>query len=198
MVISRRNLLRAGGAGIAAAAITVFGGVWLQSVLDDDPPVDGEVLLDEPGIYQQPVEDVNGDVTGDRLPDVDLVDVDDRTVRLDDDTSRPMVVNLWFANCPPCQRELVDFAEVHAELGDQVRFVGVDPFDTVDTMLRFASERGVTYELLRDPQREFTAAMEVVAFPVTLFVDTDGRVVRQTGEIDADELRAAIDESFDI
>lgn len=194
MDVSRRTLLIAGGAGLAAAVVSVLGGTWLEAALDDEP--DGEVVLDEPGIYQQPLDEVNDDVAGDPVPDVVLAAVDGSDVRLTSDLSRPMVVNLWFSNCPPCQRELQDFAEVHGEVGDRVRFVGVDPFDTVETMLRFADARGVEYELLRDPERTFTNEIGVVAFPVTLFVDTDGRIVRQTGEIDADELRDAIDELF--
>jgi hypothetical protein len=35
-----------------------------------------------------------------------------------------------------------------------------------------------------------------VAYPVTVFVDADGKIVRQVGEIDAAGLRAAIDELF--
>ena len=37
---------------------------------------EGEVILDEPGIYQQPLDDVNDDVSGDRVPDAALVAVD--------------------------------------------------------------------------------------------------------------------------
>lgn len=196
MDVSRRTLLAAGGAGLGAAAIAVIGGTWFAGALDDDPEVDGEVLLDEPGIYQEPVDAVNADVSGETVPDVAMLDVDGAEVRLSDHRGTPMVVNLWFSNCPPCRRELSDFATVEAEVGDRVHFVGIDPFDTVDAMQRFASERGVEYDLWRDPDREFTAEVGVVAFPVTLFVDEAGRVLRQTGEIDADELRTAIDELF--
>jgi hypothetical protein len=35
-----------------------------------------------------------------------------------------------------------------------------------------------------------------LSFLVTLFVDAEGRVLRQPGEIDAGELRAAIEELF--
>jgi peroxiredoxin len=196
MDVSRRTVLAAGGAGLGAAALAVFGGTWFAGLLDDEPDTDGDVLLDEPGIYQEPVDGVNADVAGDTLPDVPLFDVDGEEVRLADYRGTPMVVNLWFSNCPPCARELADFAAVHAEVGDRVRFVGIDPFDGVEAMQRFAAERGVEYPLWRDPDRDFTAAVGVVAFPVTLFVDVSGRILRQTGEIDADGLRAAIDELF--
>lgn len=196
MAVSRRSVAVAAVAGITVAAATLLGGVWVAGLIDGDEPIDGEAVLDEPGIYQQPLDDVNADVSGAIVPDTPLLDVAGGEVRLSEYRGEPMVVNLWFSNCPPCQRELEDFASVHAEVGDRVRFVGVDPFDTVETMLRFADARGVGYELLRDPERTFTNEIEVVAFPVTLFVDADGRILRQTGEIDGDELRAAIDELF--
>lgn len=196
MDVPRRTLFAAIASGLIVATLVVLGGTWFAGILSDDPEVDGEVVLDEPGTYQQPIDDVNDDAQGDIVPGVALVDVSGDEVRLSSYAGEPMVVNLWFSNCPPCQRELVDFAEVHAEVGDRVRFVGVDPFDTVEAMERFATARGVEYELLRDPDSAFTNEIGVVAFPVTLFVDEAGRILRQTGEIDADELRAAIDELF--
>ena len=196
MDVSRRTLLAAGGAGVGAAALAVVGGTWFARLLDDEPAVDGEVVLDVPGVYQEPADGVNPDVAGATVPDVAMIDAAGAEVRLTDHRGTPMVVNLWFSNCPPCRRELADFATVHAEVGDRVRFVGIDPFDTVETMRRFASERGVEYDLWRDPDRDFTAAIGVVAFPVTLFVDEAGRILRQTGEIDAAGLRAAIGELF--
>ena len=64
-----------------------------------------------------------------------------------------MVVNLWYSNCPPCARELTYFAAVEADVGDDIRFVGVNPLDDVDEMRRFAAERGVDYELLMRSRR---------------------------------------------
>lgn len=196
MAVTRRTVFGAAVAGLVAAAVALFGGVWLAGYLDDEPAVDGEVLLDEPGIYQQPTDEVNPDIAGEVVPDEGLQDAAGDPVDLSDYRGEPLVVNLWFSRCAPCQRELLDFAEVHAEVGDRVRFIGVDPFDTVEAMERFAQARGVTYELLRDPDRTFTNEIGVVAFPVTLFVDREGRIVKQTGVIDADQLRSAIDELF--
>jgi peroxiredoxin len=108
----------------------------------------------------------------------------------------PMVVNVWFSTCPPCARELADFAEVHREVGERVRFVGVNPFDGPEVMNRFASERGVAYELLRDDDAAFLDAVGVASFPRTLFVDARGVIVGEAGELDADELRTTIEELF--
>lgn len=185
-------VLLTAAAGTAAALVTI------TLLADGARPVDGEFVLTEPGIYEQPTDEVNTDVAGDVLPDVLLSDRDGGPVSLADFRGAPLVVNFWFSTCAPCRRELRDFAAVHAEVGDEVQFVGVDPFDTVEAMERFAADRGVAYDLLRDrgehDGRSLTDELGIVAYPVTLFVDADGRVLRQTGEVDAAGLRDAIDE----
>jgi peroxiredoxin len=195
VALQPRQIVLAALAGVTVAAISLFGGVWLAGALDGDAAVDGEFVLDQPGIFQQPADDVNADVTGDRVPDAALTDSDGREVRLTDYAGQPMVVNFWFSRCAPCRRELSDFATVHADIGGDVQFVGVDPFDTVAAMEEFAAERGVTYDLLRD-DGSLSNELGIVGYPVTLFVDANGRILRQTGEIDAETLRTTIETLF--
>lgn len=175
-----------------AAAVSVPAG-WLMYRLTAAEPLDGSAELEEPGIYDLTAEDLPARI-GEALPAVDLVDVDGRRASTADFRGTPTVVNVWFAACPPCERELAEFASVSAELGDSVRFVGVNPFDDPDEMMAFAAARGVQYELYSDPQSEFIDAMELTAFPRTYFVDADGVVVGETGVLDAVELRFAIRE----
>jgi len=191
----KRLLVVAAFAASSVAVISILGGVWLARVLDDGPSVDGEFVLDQPGIFVQPFEGVNADVAGEMLPAVDLFDRDGAKVQLADYAGRPLVVNFWFSRCAPCRRELGDFAAVHAAVGDRVQIVGVDPFDTVEAMEQFAHERGVTYDLLRD-DGSLSNALGIVGYPVTLFVSAEGRVLRQTGEIDAESLRSLIEALF--
>ena len=61
-------------------------------------------------------------------------------------------------------------------------------------MERFAGERGVKYELLRDNYAELADGIGAVAFPITLFVDSDGMIVDQTGPLDEGELRSKVAE----
>lgn len=182
----------------AVVAGGLVGGWALnRAVIGDDGDDDAEsVVLADPGEYQEPVDGTNRDVGGDTLPDVTLTDAAGLEIPASSLVGQPLVVNLWYSTCVPCKRELAEFAIVHRELGDRVRFVGIDPIDSVDVMKRFASDRGVGYELLRDEAGAFIDALGVVTFPVTLFVDADGVIVAQTGAIDGDELRAHIEELF--
>jgi peroxiredoxin len=193
-----RNLTVAVAGGTLGALIAIVVVLWIGGAFASDPAPDGEFVLTEPGIYAEPtdgslpVPDLDASV----LPSVELLDASDRPVRLDRSDGRPMVVNIWYSTCPPCARELADFAEVHGEVGDRVRFVGVDPRDSYEEMVSFAADRGVTYELLRDQSFAWVRELGVVVYPTTVFVDAEGTIVRQTGVLDADQLRNHISELF--
>lgn len=128
----------------------------------------------------------------DELPTVDLVAVGDSTVSTDDLLGTPMVVNFWYAACPPCANELKYFAAVHEQYGDEVRFIGINAIDTVEEMTEFAGERGVTYELLQDRLAELQTDLRLTSFPTTLFVEADGTIVERTGVLDEAGLEAEV------
>lgn len=154
------------------------------------------VVLSEPGEHEQPVDEAvrlpGVLVSPVPLPVIPMVDARGLPVSSGDLIGTPAVINIWFSTCPPCERELPDFAEVHREVGDRIRFVGVNPFDAPEVMTRFAADRGVAYEQWSDPESAFIDAVATMAFPRTLFVDAAGRVVADTGVLTAEELRAMI------
>ncbi|MDX2380255.1 MAG: redoxin family protein [Acidimicrobiia bacterium] len=191
MRIARPRLL-AGSLAVAAVVGIVGGLVWAQQ--SDDDAVEA-TLSDPQGVVTYPADGLgNDDVAGDQMPIVDLADADGNDVSTGEFLGDPLVVNFWFSTCPPCAKELPDFAEVHAEVGDEVRFVGVNTIDSVEVMERFAGDRGVRYELYRDDYAEFTDGIGASAFPVTIFVTSEGVIVGQTGALDADELREQVDQ----
>jgi len=188
MAARRRPGLRS-VALLAAIPISVVGAFVFSRVASSDG--DRDALLADPGEYVEPGASTNPPLAVDALPAVELVAADGASVELASD-GRPMVVNLWYSTCPPCARELVDFATVDDDVGEFVRFVGVNPYDSAAEMVAFAGDRDVKYELLRDPDNALADALGVVTYPVTLFVGRDGYVLEQTGPLDAAELRARL------
>ncbi|MEO1056227.1 MAG: TlpA disulfide reductase family protein [Actinomycetota bacterium] len=177
---------------VVAVVISVGAGFLIARSGDDEP----DAVLDNPQTVETfPNNGLGNDlVEGDLLPVTTLFDRDENEIVTASLLGQPTVMNFWFSTCPPCAKELPDFAEVHSEVGDEVRFIGVNTIDSVETMERFAGERGVTYEQLRDPFAELTDAIGAVAFPITLFVTSDGTIIEQTGVLDADQLRERVDE----
>jgi peroxiredoxin len=179
---------------ISLGAAVVVGVVAGWALSGDDAPTSGSgdsvVHLNSSASQQDPSIGTNAVVKGTPLPAVTIDDGSGHPISTRDLVGHPMIINVWFSTCGPCKTELPAFAKVHADLGDKIRFVGINPSDTPETNQSFAHERGVAYELLRDPDGAFVSAAGIVAFPVTLFVTADGTIVRQTGALDESTLRA--------
>jgi thiol-disulfide isomerase/thioredoxin len=178
---------------IAAGAVVLFVAVTLIARGGDDN-VDS-VVLDQPGVYQEPGIAVNEDLAGSRLSQAVLETADGTTVTVDDLLSRgrPVLINLWYSTCQPCKREMPALQAAFEEFGDRIDFVGINPQDSAATMTSFADEVGVTYELFRDPNGSFTVANGIATYPTTLLVSRDGLVIDQiAGELSDDEIRDAV------
>jgi len=185
----------------AALVVSVVGGWALsrdgEDTSGDDPAGAGDdevAILETPGTAQIPGIETNDEVDGDPLPSIDLFTNDGDAINTDELRGQPLVINLWYSTCEPCKRELPAFAEVQAEYGDRVRFVGVNPQDVPATNESFARERGVQYELLLDRDGALTVELGVARFPSTFFVAADGTIVRQSGVLEADDLRTYVEE----
>ena len=171
----------------AAAIIAVVGGWAVSRSNDDTVALDTFVTFEEPGIG------TNAAVEGDMLPDATVQNLQGDDIAISSLVGHPMVINIWGSTCGPCKEELPAFAAVHLQYGDTVRFVGIDYLPASDREEAFARDRGVQYELLYDGNGEFINDVGVTAVPVTLFVNADGRIVRQTGQLDEAELIAFIE-----
>ncbi len=104
------------------------------------------------------------------------------------------MINYWSSTCAPCKKELPDFVTAHDELGEQVRFIGIDAFSSLPSEIEFAKDRGVDYDLFYDGDGSFSTALGLTSQPVTLFVRPDGTIMKQTGEIDLAEIRSSVAE----
>jgi peroxiredoxin len=70
---------------------------------------------------------------------------------------------------------------------EDVAFIGLDAFDSMDKALEFVNEYGMTYPSLFDPDGELLGSVPGIppkAVPSTLILDRDGRIaVRIIGPV---------------
>lgn len=113
-----------------------------------------------------------------------------------------VVVNFWYAACPPCRAEAGDLAEISEEYADQgVQFVGVNPRDDVPTAQAFERNFAVPYPSLHDDDAQVVASFEGIvplqAMPTTVVIDQEGRpAARILGQIDPSTLRGLLDDTL--
>jgi len=182
------------GSLVAATVISIAGGYALSrsdaSDADESRMTPGTITVDS-GIP------TNKTVEGEKLPIVDLIDNDGHAVSTADLIGHPTVINVWAVTCDACKTEMPALARVQADLGDSVRFIGVNTAKIDGSALAFAADKGVKYELLSDINGELTGALGINGLPYTLFVAANGTIVAQKGiALDEAGIRATIASAF--
>ena len=116
--------------------------------------------------------------------------------RLRELRGHPVVINKWASWCGPCRAELPILQDVATERGKEIAFVGVNARDKRPAAERFTGRYPVPYPSYEDPDEVIARALKAPSnFPVTLFVDADGKTVftHQGGYRSAADLSADVD-----
>ncbi len=107
-------------------------------------------------------------------------DMNGTEVKLSDYRGRPLIVNFWFVNCPPCRQEVPAFVDLVKKYGDKgFTVLGLSVQDSPEAMRAFAEEFKVNYPLFEAQGRDDIAEAyrATFAYPVSWFVKRDGTVL---------------------
>ena len=113
--------------------------------------------------------------------DLDGRDLDGEPVSLAGLRGRPVVVVVWYAQCPPCRSEAPDVVSVATELGDRAAFVGLNVRDESPERARaFERTFAVPYPTVYSPDGTALLSLRGTLTPMTvpafLVLDPQGRV----------------------
>ena len=110
-----------------------------------------------------------------------------------------VVLNTWYANCPPCRAEAPDLAALATDYAaDGVQVLGINRTDDAGTAQAFERQFSVPYPSLADTDGTAIAALQgtvpVNAVPTTVVLDRSGHVAgRILGLADPSTLRSMVD-----
>jgi peroxiredoxin len=114
-----------------------------------------------------------------------------------------LVVNFWYAACPPCRVEAPWLQELNEQFADaDVQFLGVNVRDSAETSRAFAESFGITYPSLldattKDVTSAFTGLASPAAVPTTVVLDREGRPAsRIVGLIEKSTLESLIESAL--
>ncbi|HAL47006.1 MAG: TlpA family protein disulfide reductase [SAR202 cluster bacterium] len=116
---------------------------------------------------------------------------------------KPVVLNFWAGDCPPCRAEMPAFQRVYERNQDDVIFLGMDVgaftgLGTERSALRLLSELGITYPAGAPPSRSTVVNYSVRSMPTTVFFDSNGNMAdRVDGAISEFKLGTFIDDILD-
>ncbi|MGW0213039.1 TlpA family protein disulfide reductase [Micromonospora chokoriensis] len=102
----------------------------------------------------------------------------------------PAVINVWASWCPPCRKELPAFQRLSERAAGQLQVVGVNSRDSRSSAQALGEDFGIRFPILVDQGEALQRELKRSFFPMTLFVDADGRVrhIEASGALDDAQL----------
>ncbi|NUU17009.1 TlpA family protein disulfide reductase [Cellulomonas humilata] len=191
----RRATTRA--AAVAALLIALAGGCAAETTKTSGQPADvaDQGYLSGDGTTQTwPVTDRGEAVT--------LVGTDYEGQAIDTSAwlGDVIVLNTWYAACPPCRKEAPDLVSLANDYEDQgVRVLGINRTDAKGTAQAFQREFSVPYPSIDDTDgtaiAELATVVPVQAVPTTVVLDRQGRVAaRIVGLAEGSTLRTIVED----
>ncbi|WIB76516.1 TlpA disulfide reductase family protein [Curtobacterium sp. MCPF17_002] len=123
--------------------------------------------------------------------DFSAKDTDGDTVSSKALKGKVVVLNFWYAGCPPCRAEAKYLNQVHDEYAAKdVQFIGVNVRDEAATAAAFERTFGIDYPTVLDAksgemQLALSGQVAPNAVPATIVLDKKGRVAaRVLGAVD--------------
>lgn len=131
-------------------------------------------------------------------PDFTVTDKNGKKVSLSDYFGKPIIINFWASWCGSCRSELSSFDALSAEYNGDAVFMMVNLTDgyrdTVSGIKNFVADSGYTFPVYFDTSHNASGAYSVSGIPVTVFIGSDGNVVKKyIGPMSANTLRGYIE-----
>jgi peroxiredoxin len=104
--------------------------------------------------------------------------VDARQLSLTEWRGRVIVVNFWASWCVECRPEMPAFEWLHRAFASRgLAVIGINAREDKEAVRRYATELGLTFPLVLDPEGRISDLYGVVGIPTTFLVARDGRAV---------------------
>lgn len=114
------------------------------------------------------------------------------------ESGKPVLLNFWAGQCPPCRAEMPEFQRAADEFDGKVLFVGVDvgPFTglgTHDDGRRLLQELGIRYPAAYAVDSSPLQIYNIRSMPTTVFFSASGQVVStSSGMLFGPQLRSTL------
>jgi thiol-disulfide isomerase/thioredoxin len=193
-----------GAAAVILLAAGILGGQG-GGTTETGIKIEGVTILDPPPAPSLGELSVEAKV-GSLAPDFEISDFDGARHRLSEYRGKPVYVNFWATWCIPCQRELPEIQELMDRHEDDLAIITVnraEPLNRAEAFLdnveKLNGEPGISFTVDgMDPDDTLYDAYRGLGMPVSVFIDSNGKVVKVfNGLIDLEIMEESVAEAVD-
>ena len=102
-----------------------------------------------------------------------------QTRKLSDYRGKPLIINAWASYCGPCRAEMGSLERLSRRFGEKFNVIGISVDDDFNAAVSFVRQTKVTFENYIDSKLFLENMLGANAIPLTVFVDSQGRVVEK-------------------
>lgn len=175
------------------ALIVVLLFIVDKTILQDEEFVDQTEQVDQYEKLSNPESLPIGLKPENRAPSFSLTNLNGETVNIEDFKGKKVLLNFWATWCPPCKKEMPDMENLYKEYKDKDFVVlGINMTHTEkseEVVSAFVKEYRLSFPILMDKNGEVSYQYELLSYPTTYFIDSDG-VIRSkvVGELSKEHM----------
>ena len=126
------------------------------------------------GVSEEKVEE-KAELPAEIVDRINLVDLDGKSISLNDYKGKTVFLNYWATWCRPCIAEMPDIDEA-AKILSEEDFVFLAASDeSLDKINKYVDEVDYPFKFVRSLTSVFD--MEIMALPTTMIIDKNGKIV---------------------
>lgn len=112
---------------------------------------------------------------GMNAPEISVLDLNDKVVKLSDFRGKVIVLRFWSSACKACVNEMPVIDNIGKKYsGKGMVILAVNIGESKETVERFAKKLNVSYPVLLDPLHIAAKKYGVIGVPTTFFIDRNG------------------------
>jgi cytochrome c biogenesis protein CcmG, thiol:disulfide interchange protein DsbE len=114
----------------------------------------------------------NNKMIGKALPDFTFKDIDGKVVKLADLKGKPIILNLWFIECPPCIAEMPTLNAIKDRYANtDIQFLSIT-YESKEKVKKFLQKTNMNYRIIPSIGNYYKFLDS--NFPQTIFVNRNG------------------------
>ncbi|HEX9819440.1 MAG TPA: TlpA disulfide reductase family protein [Methylomirabilota bacterium] len=104
--------------------------------------------------------------------------LDARRLSMTEHRGTVVVLNFWASWCQECRSEMATLERLQRQFSSRgLAIIGVNARESKEAVGRYATELGLTFPLVLDPDGKINALYGVIGLPTTFVVGRDGRAI---------------------
>lgn len=138
------------------------------------PEIKSEIQSNDSTIYDVEfhIRTTDNKLIGKALPDFNFKDLEGRIVKVSELKGKPIIINLWFVECPPCIAEMPTLNSIKKRYSNtDIQFLSMT-FETKIKVQKFLTQRRIDFRIIPDIGKY--ADTLASNFPQTIFVNRQG------------------------